>query len=131
MKITYQEYENALKIVKKFKQQINSESSFIEDTHIVEKPKKELIDVTIGDFITPLKTNKTNNHCWTIGKKYKVIRVEKIYDYYDKTKEVISQRRLLVQNDQGKINKIKISGSFGYHNYDHFSYNPNPKWACI
>ena len=129
MKITHKEYEDALEIVRNYQNQINAELSFLE-TPLVEQ-KKQLIDVVVGDFITPLKTSRTNGHCWTIGKKYKVLKVDKSFDYYDKNKEQLNRRKLVVKNDQGKLNKIRISGSHGYHNYDAFTLTPTDKWLCV
>jgi uncharacterized protein YxjI len=85
----------------------------------------------VGDFVTPIKTTKTNEHCWTIGKKYKVLRVQKRFSYDDKTKEFVNFRRLVVINDLGKSNKIKISCRFVWRQHGNFEFNATDKWKCV
>jgi hypothetical protein len=132
MKITHKEYESALEIVKKYRQQIVKELSFIEKPLVEVKAKKQLIDVETGDFITPIKTNKTNAHCWTIGRKYKVLEVVKRYSSGSMLEEYIVFRKLIVKNDNGKLNVVRLFNGVKYDwRKDDYISKPNYKWKCV
>ena len=124
MRITEREYLNVLKIVKSYKSQIES------DFNIIDEPIKILTDVVEGDFITPVTVQENNKHLWTVGKKYKVLRVIKRFQSQKPKEEILMSRKLLLEGDTGKCVKIYIHSLKIWRNLTPFG-KLTKKWKVI